>query len=97
MVQLTTVVPFLVEDELLRLGAIYEKTAHWLPFSTDGRLLTGQNPAPSTSAAQALLKLVGQQAIAAAPSIESVSQNPRVASNGAPSSTSTREEKVKIT
>jgi hypothetical protein len=81
MVQLTTVVPFLVEDELLRLGAIYEKTAHWLPFSTDGRLLTGQNPAPSTSAAQALLKLVGQQAIAAAPSIESVSQNPRVASN----------------
>jgi catechol 2,3-dioxygenase-like lactoylglutathione lyase family enzyme len=52
-------VPFLVEDELLRLGAIYEKMANWQPFSvSDGRLITGQNPASSTSAAQALLKLL---------------------------------------
>ncbi|HXN49560.1 MAG TPA: DJ-1/PfpI family protein [Bryobacteraceae bacterium] len=58
-VQLTKVVPFLVEDELLRLGAIYEKVADWQPFSvTDGRLITGQNPASSTTAAQALLKLM---------------------------------------
>jgi putative intracellular protease/amidase/predicted enzyme related to lactoylglutathione lyase len=57
--QLTKVVPFLVEDELLRLGAIYEKVANWQPFCvTDGRLITGQNPASSTSAAQALLKLL---------------------------------------
>ena len=57
--QLTKVVPFLVEDELLRLGAIYEKMANWQPFSvTDGRLITGQNPASSTSAAHALLKLM---------------------------------------
>jgi putative intracellular protease/amidase/catechol 2,3-dioxygenase-like lactoylglutathione lyase family enzyme len=57
--QLTKVVPFLVEDELPRLGAIYEKMANWQPFSvTDGRLITGQNPASSTSAAQALLKLM---------------------------------------
>jgi putative intracellular protease/amidase/catechol 2,3-dioxygenase-like lactoylglutathione lyase family enzyme len=57
--RLTKVVPFLVEDELLRLGAIYEKMANWQPFSiTDGRLITGQNPASSTSAAQALLKLM---------------------------------------
>jgi len=63
--QLTKVVPFLVEDELLRLGAVYEKMANWQPFSvTDGRLITGQNPASSTSAAQALLKLVGQRAVA---------------------------------
>jgi putative intracellular protease/amidase len=63
--QLTKVVPFLVEDELLRLGAVYEKMANWQPFSiTDGRLVTGQNPASSTSAAQALLKLVGQRAVA---------------------------------
>jgi putative intracellular protease/amidase len=61
-VQLTKVVPFLVEDELLRLGAIYEKMANWQPFSvTDGRLITGQNPASSTSTAQALLKLMTQQ------------------------------------
>ena len=57
--QLTKVVPFLVEDELLRLGAIFEKKANWQPFSiTDGRLVTGQNPASSTSAAQALLKFM---------------------------------------
>ncbi len=56
-VKLTHVVPFLVEDELMRLGAIFEKMANWQPFSiTDGRLITGQNPASSTSAAQALLK-----------------------------------------
>ena len=57
--KLTKVVPFLVEDELLRLGATFEKKANWQPFSiTDGRLVTGQNPASSTSAAQALLKLM---------------------------------------
>jgi putative intracellular protease/amidase/quercetin dioxygenase-like cupin family protein len=55
--QLTKVVPFLVEDELLRLGAIFEKMRNWEPFHiVDGRLITGQNPASSTSAAQALLK-----------------------------------------
>ncbi len=69
--QLTKVVPFLVEDELLRLGAIFEKKANWEPFSiTDGRLITGQNPASSTSAAQALLKLMA--ASGAEPSIDSV-------------------------
>jgi putative intracellular protease/amidase len=58
-VDLTKVVPFLVEDELMRLGAIFEKVADWQPFSiVDGRLITGQNPASSTSAAQALLKLL---------------------------------------
>ncbi|MBJ6724395.1 DJ-1/PfpI family protein [Geomesophilobacter sediminis] len=58
-VQLTKVVPFLVENELLGLGAIFEKKANWQPFViTDGRLITGQNPASSTSAAQALLKLM---------------------------------------
>jgi putative intracellular protease/amidase len=58
-VQLTKVVPFLVEDELKRLGATFEKVPNWQPFSiVDGRLITGQNPASSTSAAQALLKVV---------------------------------------
>jgi len=57
-VQLTRVVPFLVEDELLRLGAIFEKVRNWQPFSiVDGRLVTGQNPASSTEAAKALLEL----------------------------------------
>jgi putative intracellular protease/amidase len=61
-VKLTKVVPFLVEDELKRLGAIFEKVPNWQPFSiVDGRLVTGQNPASSTSAAQALLKLLAVQ------------------------------------
>jgi putative intracellular protease/amidase len=61
-VQLTHVVPFLVEDELLRLSAVFEKMANWEPFSiADGRLITGQNPASSTSAANRLLKLMATQ------------------------------------
>jgi putative intracellular protease/amidase len=62
-VQLTHVVPFLVEDELLRLGATFEKRANWQPFFVvDGRLITGQNPASSTSTAQALIKYLGERA-----------------------------------
>jgi len=58
-VQLTHVVPFLVEDELIRLGANFEKVPNWQPFCiVDGRLVTGQNPASSTTTAQALLKLI---------------------------------------
>lgn len=58
-VQLTKVVPFLVEDELKRLGGLFEKVGNWKVFSiTDGHLITGQNPASSTSAAEALLKLL---------------------------------------
>jgi putative intracellular protease/amidase len=58
-VQLTHVVPFLVEDELMRLGAIFEKVKNWQPHAVvDGRLVTGQNPASSTLAAQELLKLL---------------------------------------
>jgi putative intracellular protease/amidase len=61
-VKLTHVVPFLVEDELLRLGAIFEKVADWQPFSiVDGHLITGQNPASSTSAAKALLQLLAAE------------------------------------
>src|SRR5215471_73412 len=64
-VKLTHVVPFLVEDELLRLGAVFEKKANSQPFSiTDGRLITGQNPASSTSTAQALLKVTAAKVAA---------------------------------
>ena len=62
-VQLTHVVPFLVEDELLRMGAIFEKVVDWQPFSVvDGRLITGQNPASSTTAAQNLINLLARKA-----------------------------------
>jgi putative intracellular protease/amidase len=60
--KLTHVVPFLVEDELMRLGAIFEKKADWQPFHVvDGRLITGQNPASSTGTAQALIALLSAQ------------------------------------
>ncbi|WP_058451745.1 MULTISPECIES: type 1 glutamine amidotransferase domain-containing protein [Legionella] len=60
-VQLTDVVPFLVEDELKRLGGLFEKAPNWQSFVIiDGRLITGQNPASSTAGAQALLKLLSE-------------------------------------
>jgi putative intracellular protease/amidase len=62
-VHLTDVVPFLVEDELKRLGGQYEKVADWESLAiVDGRVVTGQNPASSTAAAHALLKLLSQSA-----------------------------------
>jgi len=58
-VQLTSVVPFLVEDELKRIGGLYEKAADWESFAVvDGHLVTGQNPASSSAAARALLTLI---------------------------------------
>jgi putative intracellular protease/amidase len=59
---LTNVVPFLVEDELMRLGAAFEKVADWQPLSVvDGRLITGQNPVSSTVAAQNLVNLLATE------------------------------------
>ncbi|MFW6695745.1 type 1 glutamine amidotransferase domain-containing protein [Streptomyces sp. MAR4 CNX-425] len=58
-VGLTDVVPFLVEDELKKLGADYSKTGDWQPYVlTDGLLVTGQNPASSGPAADTLLALL---------------------------------------
>ena len=64
--KLTKVVPFLVEDELLRLGAIFEKLRNWQSFVVvDGRLITGQNPASSTDGAKVLLKALSDMGKAA--------------------------------
>jgi putative intracellular protease/amidase len=58
-VHLTKVVPFLVEDELKRLGGLFEKVDDWQVLTiVDGRLITGQNPASSGPAAQDLIKLL---------------------------------------
>ena len=58
-VQLTKVVPFLVEDMLKENGAHYEKKGAFKPFVIeDGLLITGQNPASSEPAAQKLLALL---------------------------------------
>jgi putative intracellular protease/amidase len=55
-VQLTEVVPFLVQDMLVEQGGRYSCGPDWQPHVlTDGQLITGQNPASSAPAAQALL------------------------------------------
>jgi putative intracellular protease/amidase len=62
-VQLTKIVPFLVEDELKRLGGLYEKVPDWQSLAiTDGRLITGQNPASSAAGATALVALLAAAA-----------------------------------
>jgi putative intracellular protease/amidase len=54
--QLTDVVPFLVQDMLVENGGRYSCGPDWQPHVvTDGALITGQNPASSAPAAQALL------------------------------------------
>jgi putative intracellular protease/amidase len=59
-VELVDVVPFLVEDELTKLGGHYSKGADWAPYVVeDGLLLTGQNPASSAPAADALIAKLG--------------------------------------
>jgi hypothetical protein len=59
-VGLTKVVPFVVEDEMLRLGATFSKKANWTPrVVSDGLRITGQNPhssGPSANAPLAALK-----------------------------------------
>ncbi|MBN3854164.1 MULTISPECIES: type 1 glutamine amidotransferase domain-containing protein [unclassified Paraburkholderia] len=55
-VELTDVVPFLVEDMLKANGGNYSKAADWAAHvATDGLLITGQNPASSEPVAEALL------------------------------------------
>lgn len=61
-VGLTEVVPFLVEDKMNQLGANYSKGEDWSSHVvTDGKLITGQNPASSKEAAQALLRMMQKQ------------------------------------
>lgn len=58
-VGLTSVVPFLVEDELKKAGGLFERTDDWGEYAVvDGHLVTGQNPASSAIAAEELLKLL---------------------------------------
>jgi putative intracellular protease/amidase len=62
-VGLTKIVPFLVEDEMLELGAIFSKKANWeVHVVSDGLLITGQNPHSSGPAAETLLAKLKQMA-----------------------------------
>ena len=60
-VGLAKVVPFLVEDELISLGAKFEKTRDWGVYVIqDGLLIAGQNPASSGPAAKKLLEALAK-------------------------------------
>jgi len=56
-VQLTNIVPFLLEDELVKRGGDYQKVEDWNAFAVqDGLFITGQNPASSVLVAEKLIK-----------------------------------------
>ncbi len=62
-VGLTKVVPFLVEDELMSLGATFSKVKNWgVHTVADGQLITGQNPASSGPAAKLLIDTLNKKA-----------------------------------
>ncbi|MBD3640411.1 MAG: type 1 glutamine amidotransferase domain-containing protein, partial [Marinobacter sp.] len=56
-VQLTNIVPFLVEDMLKDNAGEYTRGDDWAPhIVVDGKLITGQNPASSQGAAKAVVQ-----------------------------------------
>ena len=58
-VQLTKIVPFLLEDEFKKLGAHYSKGPDWGSYvKVDGLLITGQNPGSSEAAAKELIHIL---------------------------------------
>jgi len=58
-VGLTDIVPYLLEDQLIAMGGVYEKAADWNPLAVvDGLIITGQNPGSSTAVAEALVKAI---------------------------------------
>jgi putative intracellular protease/amidase len=62
-VGLTKVVPFLVEDELMSLGATFSKVKNWgVHTIADGQLITGQNPASSGPTARVLIEALNRKA-----------------------------------
>ena len=61
-VKLSKVVPFLLEDELKKLGALYSKGDNWNSYvKTDGLLITGQNPGSSEAVAKHLLMSINNK------------------------------------
>ena len=60
-VKLTEVVPFLLEDEMKKLGGLYTSGPNWdVYIKKDGLLITGQNPASSAPVAKELLEALQQ-------------------------------------
>jgi len=60
-VELTDIVPNLLEDELVAMGGLYQKIEDWNSLVVVDRLImTGQNPGSSAAVAEALVKAIKQ-------------------------------------
>ncbi len=58
-VELTNIVPFLLEDQLVAMGGVYKKVDDWNSLAVvDGLIITGQNPGSSAAVAEALVKAI---------------------------------------
>ncbi|MDX8394530.1 MAG: type 1 glutamine amidotransferase domain-containing protein [Mariprofundales bacterium] len=58
-VELTDIVPYLLEDQLIEMGGIYHKVKDWNSLAVvDGFIITGQNPGSSVAVAEALIKAI---------------------------------------
>ena len=58
-VELTDVVPYLVEDQLIAMGGLYQKVEDWNSLAVvDGLIITGQNPGSSAAVAEALIQAI---------------------------------------
>jgi len=58
-VELTDVVPYLLEEQLLALGGVYQKVEDWNSLAVvDGLIITGQNPSSSAAVADELIKAI---------------------------------------
>ena len=58
-IELTEIVPYLLEDALAAAGGDYRRVDDWQSLAVvDGKLVTGQNPASSSAVALALLELL---------------------------------------
>jgi putative intracellular protease/amidase len=58
-VELTDVVPYLLEDQLVSMGGVYQKVDDWHPLVVvDGLIITGQNPGSSEVVADALVNAI---------------------------------------
>ena len=56
-VELTDVVPYLLEEQLVAMGGEYQKVEDWHSLAVvDGLIITGQNPGSSAAVAEALVK-----------------------------------------
>lgn len=60
---LTKVMPFLLEDKLRTQGGFFSSASPWQEHVvTDGRLVTGQNPASALGVARSVVQILGQAA-----------------------------------